>query len=69
MPPRKPKLPKPLNDPAEYQHFLDMAREVGADETPGAMDRAFEKVGPRIKSGKSKVLQHNAVRGQPDRDH
>jgi len=42
--PRKPQTPKPLNDPAEYQRFLDMAREVEADETPGALDRAVEKV-------------------------
>jgi hypothetical protein len=44
--PRRPQKPKPHNDPAEYQRFLDMAREVEADETPGAMDRAFEKVIP-----------------------
>jgi hypothetical protein len=44
MPARKPQDPKPLNDPVEYQRFLDMAREVGADETPGALDRAFERV-------------------------
>jgi hypothetical protein len=42
--PRKSQKPKPLTDPAEYQRFLDMAREVGADETPGAMDRALGKV-------------------------
>lgn len=42
---RKPQTPKPRNDDAaEYQRFLDMAREVEADETPGALDRAFEKV-------------------------
>jgi hypothetical protein len=36
-----PKLP---DDPAEYQRFLDMAREVKADVDPKALDRAFEKV-------------------------
>jgi len=36
--------PTRLNDPAEYQRFLDMAREVEVDQTPGALDRAFEKV-------------------------
>ena len=41
---RKPQGPKPLNDPAEYQRFLDMAREVEADETPGALDRALDKI-------------------------
>jgi hypothetical protein len=42
--PRKPQKSKPLTDPAEYQRFLDMAREVEADETPGAIDRALDKV-------------------------
>jgi hypothetical protein len=32
------------DDPAEYQRFLDIAREVGADEDQEALDRAFEKV-------------------------
>lgn len=41
---RKPQTRRPIDDPAEYQRFLDMAREVEADETPGALDRAFEKV-------------------------
>lgn len=37
------KKPKP-DDPAEYQRFLDMAREVEAEEDEGALDRAFTKV-------------------------
>jgi hypothetical protein len=41
---RKPQKSKPLNDPAEYRRFLDMAREVEADETPGALDRALGQV-------------------------
>jgi hypothetical protein len=47
MPIRKPKplLPSPnADDPEQYRRFVDMAREVEADETPGATDRAFEKV-------------------------
>jgi len=32
------------DDPAQYQRFLDMAKEVEADESPDAMDRAFDKV-------------------------
>ena len=31
------------DDPAEYERFLGMAREVGADEDPEALDRAFER--------------------------
>jgi hypothetical protein len=47
MPVRKPppaKVPSNADDPAESRRFIDMAREVEVDETPGAMDRAFEKV-------------------------
>ena len=51
MPARKPLSPRPSNDPAEYQRFLDMAREVGADEDSAALDRAFQRVvkAPKIK--------------------
>lgn len=47
MPDRKPQTPRPPDDPAEYQRFLDMAKEVEADETPEAMDRALGKIDPR----------------------
>jgi hypothetical protein len=40
--PRKPKPPP--DDPEEFKRFIDMAREVEADESPEAVDRAFEKV-------------------------
>jgi hypothetical protein len=36
--------PPAPDDPAEYQRFIDMAHEVEADETPGALDRAFKRV-------------------------
>jgi hypothetical protein len=31
-------------DPQQHKRFLEMAREVGVDESPDAMDRAFKKV-------------------------
>ncbi len=40
--PRKP-TPKP-DDPDESKRFIDMAREIEADEDPKALDRAFDKV-------------------------
>jgi hypothetical protein len=40
--PRKPK-PQP-DDPEQFKRFVDMAREVEVDESPGAFDRAFTKV-------------------------
>jgi hypothetical protein len=36
--------PKTADDPEQSRRFIDMAREVETDETPGALDRAFEKV-------------------------
>jgi hypothetical protein len=53
--PRKPKPPP--DDPEQLKRFKEMAREVEVDETPGAMDRAFDKViksrEPKLKRGKS----------------
>jgi hypothetical protein len=50
--PRKPK-PQP-DDPKQLKRFIDMAREVEADESEGATDRAFNKVIPRIPKDKRK---------------
>ncbi len=36
--------PPPPDDPAQSKRFIDMAREVEADEDPEAFERAFEKV-------------------------
>jgi hypothetical protein len=47
---QKPKTKPPkLTDAERHARFVDMAREVGVDESPEAFDRAFEKVtkGPR----------------------
>jgi hypothetical protein len=46
--PRKPK-PQP-NDPAESKRFIDMARELGADETEKGRD-AFERAFKKVASG------------------
>jgi hypothetical protein len=40
--PRKPKPPP--DNPEQFKRFIDMAREVEVDESPGAFDRAFKKV-------------------------
>jgi hypothetical protein len=37
-------VPNDADDPAESKRFIKMAREVGGDEDPAALDRAFEKV-------------------------
>ncbi len=36
--------PPPPDDPEQSKRFIDTAREVGADESPEAFERAFEKV-------------------------
>jgi hypothetical protein len=61
---RKP-ASKPDN-PEQHKRFVDMAREVGVDETPGAFDRAFDKVitsesvqrqSPQIRKREKKVVR------------
>jgi hypothetical protein len=42
--PRKPAAPRPKTDPEQLKRFIDMAREVEVDESPGAFDRAFNEV-------------------------
>jgi hypothetical protein len=32
------------DNPEQFKRFIDMAREVEADESPEALDRAFNKV-------------------------
>ena len=44
MPLHKPQKPKPPDDPAEYERFVEAARKMGLDESPDALDRAFERV-------------------------
>lgn len=55
MPTRPPvpdDLPPEADDPAQSRRFIDMAREVEVDETPGAFGRAFAKVVRTINSKK-----------------
>jgi len=47
MPPDEPPPidpPPEADDPAEAQRFIDMAREVEVDESPDALDRAFDRI-------------------------
>jgi hypothetical protein len=37
-------------DKAQFERFVDAAREIGVDESPKALDRAFEKIVPRKSS-------------------
>lgn len=40
----KEKASKPGNNPDQYRRFVETARELAAEESPDAMDRAFERV-------------------------
>jgi hypothetical protein len=31
-------------DPKQFQRFVETAKKIGVDESPEALDRAFEKV-------------------------
>jgi len=57
---RKPKTPR--DDPEQSKRFIDMAREIGADERPEAVDEAFKKVIP----SKPHVAQDALVGGKAD---
>jgi hypothetical protein len=50
MPSKSASKAKKPKDRAEYQRFLETAREVGADERPEAFDRAFRKIVPMPKT-------------------
>jgi hypothetical protein len=43
MPKPKPEKTK-ADDPEEYERFVKIARELGVDESPDALDRAFGKI-------------------------
>lgn len=49
--PRKPK--PPADDPAQSKRFIDMAREVGADEASPEFERVFRKVAEMPKDAKA----------------
>jgi hypothetical protein len=40
----KEKTRSPSDDPAEYERFLEIARKLEVDESPDALDKAFDKV-------------------------
>lgn len=40
---KKPQKPK-LTDAERHKRFVEMAREVGASESPKAFDKAFKRV-------------------------
>jgi hypothetical protein len=45
----KPAKRPPLTDPERHKRFKEMAKEVDADDDPGAFDRAFSSIDPKHK--------------------
>lgn len=43
-PAKKPTSRRKTADKAQFERFVEAAREIGMDEDPEALDRAFEKV-------------------------
>ena len=41
---QKPKSQANPDNPDQYRRFVETARELGADESPEAMERAFKRV-------------------------
>jgi hypothetical protein len=40
-----PRKPKPLpDDPEQSKRFIDLAHELGADESPEAFEKAFDRI-------------------------
>jgi hypothetical protein len=46
-PAKKPTSRRKTADKAQFERFVEAAREIGMDEDPEALDRAFRKVVPR----------------------
>jgi hypothetical protein len=59
---RKPQKPRPVEDPAEYQRFVETARALGVDESPDALDRAFDRI---IRGAGQPPPQHDAQPESP----
>ena len=47
----KPKQAPKLTDTERHKRFAAMAKEVEADESPDALDKAFKKLDPRSVTG------------------
>jgi hypothetical protein len=45
-----PKKPTPVaDDPEQVERFIEMAKQVGVDQRPGAFEKALKKVVPKKK--------------------
>jgi hypothetical protein len=61
--PRKPKPPPP-DDPEQFKRFIDMAREVGAEQPSPDFERVFHKVAEQPKGGPPKPSDRRSRRNE-----
>jgi hypothetical protein len=62
MPPRKRR--KEPDNPEQYSRFLELAKEVEADDTPGSLDRSFGKVVRPAKPKKDGTKKDSPTTGE-----
>jgi hypothetical protein len=58
----KPTPPAKPDDAEQSKRFIDMAREIGVDERPEAIDEAFKKVIPL----KTNIVPSPPIRRKPN---
>jgi hypothetical protein len=64
--PRKPPRPRKTSDPEQLKRFIATAREVEADESAGAMDKALGRVMGRQPKTATPRPGQNRSRRSPD---
>ncbi len=61
------RTPKPKrDDPEQSKRFIEIAREIGVDESEGAFERAFHKVARTSNSSKSDVAPQARIGRKPN---
>jgi hypothetical protein len=49
------KASRKKTDKAQFERFVETARKIGVDESPEALDRAFDKIAPSRPTPKPKL--------------
>lgn len=64
---RKPKAVRPEAERTQAERFLETAREIGADETGEAFERAIERIVPPKRPAASKAGKRSPVKPRAGR--
>jgi hypothetical protein len=62
---RKPQSKSKLSDAERHARFVAMAKEVAVDESPGAFDRAFDRVIVQGTRRENPMVHHAPKREEP----